>query len=102
MNAWKITGYICVAGILTVAILWLVDGMEIYTKTGEQVMVKDDLWGTTEVQWVPRFQLGLLPSTMTVSREALSALPLAGLFAVVALIAYRMSRRKLPPSQRLS
>ncbi len=94
MNVWKIVGYICIAGILVVAVLWLADGMEIYTKTGQQIIEKDELWGTSEVKWVPNFQLGLLPSTMSVSREALSALPLAGLFAVVALLAFWMSRRK--------
>jgi hypothetical protein len=98
MNIWKIIAYICVAGILVVAVLWLADGREIYTKTGQQVIEKDELWGTSEVKWVPNFQLGLLPSTMSVSREAVSALPLAGLFAVVGLIAFRMSRRTVVSS----
>lgn len=94
MNVWKITGYICLAGILIVMILWVADGMEIYTKTGQQIIEQDELWGTTEVKWVPNFQFGLLPSTMSISREALSALPLAGLFAVISLVCYKMARRK--------
>lgn len=93
MNKWKVIGYLCIAGILILLIVWLVDGMEIYTKTGRQETTVDELWGTTEVKWVPDFQLGLLPSVLTLSREAVSVLPIAGVLAVIAFISYRMSRK---------
>ena len=96
MNVWKVIAYLCIAGILIVAIIWLVDGRQIYTKTGSQVTTVDELWGTKEVQWVPDFQLGLVPSTPSLSMEAVSALPVAGVLAVVAFIAFRLSRRSVP------
>ncbi len=97
MNIWKAIVYLCAIGVLVVAILWLVDGMQIYTKTGSQVITIDELWGTKEVKWIPDFQLGLLPSAPSLSMEALSALPIAGILAVVGFIAFRISRRGSVP-----
>ncbi len=97
MNVWKLITYLCIAGILIVAVLWLVDGMQIYTKTGSQVVTTDEMWGTEEIKWVPDFQLGLVPSTPSLSMEAVSALPLAGILAIIGFVAFRMSRRRTIP-----
>lgn len=93
MNTWKILAYLCAAGILAVAVFWFADGMQIYTKTGSQVTTTDPLWGTTEVKWVPDFQLGLVPSAPSLSMEAVSALPIAGILSVAGFVAFRISRR---------
>ena len=62
---WKLLIALAGLAILIGGIVWVSDGMNIYSKDREQVVkiIKDDLFGTTreEVSWIPAFKFGLLP-----------------------------------------
>lgn len=75
----KITLYITLAVVLISLILWIVSGMEFFTKTQILVEKKDELFGTTYKEWQNKFLWGL---DLTLATSALSIL-LGGIFYYV-------------------
>jgi hypothetical protein len=80
---WRILSAACVALLVALAVLWVVDGQHVYTKTAQQVTVTDELFGTESVVWEAGLWIGLDVAG-----------PCGGLLAAVAAFGLIRSRRR--------
>ena len=56
---WKIISAVAFVLVLGVGARWAIDGVQIFTKDKQQVVVVDDLFGTESIEWEEGFWLGL-------------------------------------------
>ncbi len=98
---WKLLIVAAVIAIIVGGIVWVGDGMEIYTKTREKVVteVKDELFGTTQqvVKWEPTFKYGLLPDDADVSVVHRGYVFVLGVSGMTILLSVFMLRRRSVP-----
>ncbi len=95
---WKSVSILSLLLIVPLVAVWLVQGRNIYTKDKVQVVtkVKDEIFGgeTEKIEWVDKFQLGLLPGVDEPSPKILLSVSVpSGLLVVVALFGFWKSRR---------
>ena len=55
---WKTISIVAFVLVIGVGARWAMDGMQIFTKNKQQVVVKDELFGTESVTWKEGFWLG--------------------------------------------
>lgn len=56
---WKIISIVAFALVIGIGIRWAVDGAQVFTKDKQQVVVRDELFGTETIAWEDGFWLGL-------------------------------------------
>jgi len=59
MKVWKGIALVGLLGLVLTFGRWYSDGAMIFTKTAEQSVVRDELFGTESVEWKEGFWLGL-------------------------------------------
>jgi uncharacterized membrane protein YphA (DoxX/SURF4 family) len=57
--SWRIISIIALIFALFVAVIWFAHGMQVFTKDKEQIITRDELFGTESITWKPTFKLGL-------------------------------------------
>ena len=56
---WRVVSSVALVLLIAIVALWLVDGMQVYTKTARQNTVRDELFGTDSVRWEEGLWIGL-------------------------------------------
>ena len=59
MSRWNLIVGLAFVLILGLAVKWYVDGCQVFTKDARQVVVRDDLFGTNNVEWEKGVRVGL-------------------------------------------
>ncbi|MFN8360525.1 MAG: hypothetical protein U0264_11480 [Candidatus Kapaibacterium sp.] len=95
---WKSVSIVCLLLIVPLVVVWLAQGRNIYTKDKIQVVtkVKDEIFGgeTEKIEWVDKFQLGLLPGVDDPSPKVLLSVSVpSGLLIAIAVFGFWQDRR---------
>lgn len=56
---WKAIGIIAFVLVIGVGAKWMADGMQVFSKDKQQVVVVDEMFGTESTEWEKGFWLGL-------------------------------------------
>ncbi len=95
---WKLLIALSVAAIITGGVVWVLHGMEMYTKDREKVVtiVKDELFGTSNevVEWKQTFRYGLLPDDASITVLHRGYAFVVGLAGAAIFLSIYMLRRK--------
>ena len=95
---WKNISIVCLLLIIPLVGLWIIQGRNIYTKDKIQVItkVKDEIFGneTEKIEWVEKFQIGLLPGIDEPSPKVLQSVSVpSGILIAIALFGFWKDRR---------
>ena len=95
---WKAVSILSLLLIVPLVAMWLVQGRNIYTKDKVQVVtkVKDEIFGgeSEKIEWVDKFQLGLLPGVDEPSPKVLLSVSVpSGILVAIAIFGLWKDKR---------
>ncbi|MBK9249182.1 MAG: hypothetical protein IPM69_13980 [Ignavibacteria bacterium] len=95
---WKAVSILSLVLIIPLVVMWLVQGRNIYTKDKVQVStkVKDEIFGgeSEKIEWVEKFQLGLLPGVDEPSPKVLLSVSVpSGILVAIAIFGLWKDKR---------